>query len=269
MNDIKIYNKGEGQYVIDILGDIGEDFWGESKNTKQAINDKVKEITAINADEVVVNISSLGGSVDHGLAIHDALASLKANVITNVTGLTASAATIIAQAGNVRRISENALYLIHRAWTVVGGNTEDLLSMASDLEKIDERILNIYKKKSDASEEELKAIMAKDQFLSPDEALALGLVDEIYEPAVKAAASVNKDHLSKIVALGAKLPEEYNSGLIQEEVSASAEQVSPSGNEQQESTNVEAQALETERERLNLQIQAEKLKQQILNEVIR
>lgn len=263
MNDIKIYNKADGEYVIDILGDIGEDWWGEGENTKQAINQKVKEITSLNASKVVVNISSLGGSVDHGLAIHDALMNLDAEVVTNVTGLTASAATIIAQAGDTRRMSDNALYLIHRAWTFAMGNAEDMMEAATMLEKIDERIVNIYKKRSSKDEDAIKEAMALDQFLSPEEAYDLGLIDEIYEPEMKAAASVTKKH-AEVVAKISKKASEQILGLVPKQETA---QVIPNGEqEKEESTQVEAQALEAERERLNLLIEAEKLKQQILIE---
>lgn len=250
MNDIKIYAKADREYVIDILGDIGEDFWGESQNTKQVINAKIKEITAIDADTVHVNISSLGGSVDHGLAIHDALSSLKAKVITNVTGLTASAATIIAQAGDVRRMSDNSLYLIHRAWTFAMGNADDMVEMASTLEKIDDRILSIYTKKSGKDKDKIWGAMQADQFLSPDEALALGLVDEVYEPSVKVAASVSSVQFEAIKAFKQKAAEQIAELVVNKE----------------ESTQVEAQALDTERERLSLQVEAQKLKYQLLNE---
>lgn len=253
MNDIKIYNKADGEYVIDILGDIGEDWFGEGENTKQAINQKVKEITSLNADRVIVNISSLGGSVDHGLAIHDALRSLDAEVITNVTGLTASAATIIAQAGDTRRMSDNALYLIHRAWAFVRGNVEDMMEAATLLEKIDERIVNMYKKRSGKDEDAIKEAMAKDQFLSPEEAYDLGLIDEIYEPEMKAAASVTKKH-AEVVAMISKKASEQILGLVPDQ--EESDQVIPSGEQkQEESTNVEAQALDSERERLNAKLQ--------------
>jgi len=249
MNDIKIYNKADGEYVIDILGDIGEDWWGEGENTKQAINQKIKEITSLNASKVVVNISSLGGSVDHGLAIHDALRSLDAEVITNVTGLTASAATIIAQAGDTRRISENALYLIHRAWTFAMGNAEDLMEMASTLEKIDERIVNIYKKRSGKDEQEIKEAMAKDQFLSPQEALDLGLIDEVYEPAMKAAASVTKRQALAIAKISKQASEQIMALVPDQEEEQEEEQ------QEEESTQVEAQTLDSERERLKAKMQ--------------
>ena len=92
--------------TIDIEGTIGEAWWEDSPNTAKAMKKELKAIGELNAEEIIVNIHSLGGSVDHGLAIHDLLRENKARVTTRVTGgMSASAATIIAQAGDTREIS--------------------------------------------------------------------------------------------------------------------------------------------------------------------
>lgn len=178
---------------VDIDGVIGFDWWAdeEEQNTKQKMREQLREIDNIEADKIIVNISSLGGDVDHGLAIHDLLASNPATVETNVIGMTASAATIIAQAGDERFMSDNALYLVHRAWTIGMGNANNFEEMANQLRKLDDRISNIYAKRGDNDQQEFLDLMNESNgdgiWISAVEAKEYGLIDTISEP-MKAAA---------------------------------------------------------------------------------
>lgn len=185
----------EGNTVAEVTidGIIGFDFWEaeDDQNTKQKMREQLKRVDAIEADKIVVNISSLGGDVDHGLAIHDLLASNSAPVETHVIGMTASAATIIAQAGDERFMSDNALYLVHRAWTIGMGNANDFAALAKDLETIDDRISNIYAKRSGFDQSDFMELMNEANgdgiWISADDALDYGLIDTVTEP-MKVAA---------------------------------------------------------------------------------
>lgn len=192
---ITIRNQTDEESIIDIDGEIGWDI------TKRDIKDQIKNISGLKSKKITVNISSLGGFVDDGLAIHDILASHPAEITTNVTGMTASAATIIAQAGNNRRISDNALYLVHKSWGMGIGNADDFESLVKDLKTIDERIANIYAKRSGTNIKDIKALMKENGgagiWLSGEEAKRYGLVDEVYEP-MQAAAAVSNEILNQI-----------------------------------------------------------------------
>lgn len=192
--DITI-NEREDQTIAEMTidGVIGEDLWSmeDDQNTKQKMREQLREVDSIEADRIIVNISSLGGDVDHGLAIHDLLAANAAPVETHVIGMTASAATIIAQAGDERFMSDNALYLVHRAWTLGMGNANDFEALADDLKKLDDRISNIYAKRSNRDQQEFMDLMNEANgdgiWISAEEAQGFGLIDEITEP-MKAAA---------------------------------------------------------------------------------
>ena len=200
---LNIRSQTDKEAVIDIDGEIG---WatddGENLiwNTKEAIKKQLKEISAMKVERIIVNISSLGGYVDDGLAIHDLLASHKAEVITNVIGFTASAATLIAQAGNIRKISDNALYLIHKSIWVAIGNENDIEQTLRDMKVIDEKLANIYAKRSGQDIQRIKGLMNENQgdgiWLNAQEAKSYGLVDEVYEP-LEAAASATIPDFSK------------------------------------------------------------------------
>lgn len=191
---IDIRNESEDVAVIDIDGEIG--WWNENGelNTAPRIKQKLKDIAKLEVSKIIVNINSLGGFVDDGLAIHDALAAHDAEIETHVTGMTASAATIIAQAGDKRFMSDNALYLIHKAWGLTIGNAMDMLAAAEDLEAIDGRITNIYMKRSGKTQDEVNELMNANagagKWIDADEALEAGLIDEAFEP-MKAAAAVD------------------------------------------------------------------------------
>src|SRR5699024_9340889 len=131
-----------------------------------------------------------------GLAIHDALAQHPARIVTKVYGMTASAATIIAQAGDERLMSENALYLVHRAWGLSMGNRNDMDEMMDTLEQIDKRIAGIYARRADKDAGEMMDLMDENngggRFLDAEEAKEFGLIDGGFEP-MKAAASISRE----------------------------------------------------------------------------
>jgi ATP-dependent protease ClpP protease subunit len=191
-----VVNQANNEAVIDIDGEIGWAEWdGEEYqyNTKAAIKRQLKAIAKMDVDKIIVNISSLGGFIDDGFAIHDMLASHKAKVETNIIGLTASAATLIAQAGDTRRMSNNAMALIHHVWGLAIGNAFDLESQAKEFRKFDQRIAEVYAKRSDSTAEKMLEVMGAaggwGEWLDAEEYEELGLIDEAYEP-MKAAAAV-------------------------------------------------------------------------------
>lgn len=217
--NVAIKNESNDVAIIDIEGAIGEDWWSDpdEQNTSSNIKKKLAEIANLGASKIVVNINSLGGYVNDGLAIHDALAQHPAEVETVVYGFTASAATIIAQAGDIRKMSDNALYLVHEAWGFHMGNKTQLLESIDALEKIDNTLAKIYAKRSGKDIKEIYDLMNANsgdgRWLDSDEAMEYGLIDEVVEPTMKAAAAVSAGTLQNMglpvpATLKNKQPEE-------------------------------------------------------------
>jgi len=177
---------------IDIIGAIGEDWFGEG-NTLETVRNKFSEIT----NDITVNISSLGGDLIEALAIYDMFKASNIRVTTNVIGATASAGTVIAMGGDTIKISENSLFLGHKASLFVGGNADDLRSAANDLDKFDSRIIAIYKKKTGKTKAEIENWLKEDKWITAEEAKSFGLVDEVYKPK-KVLNSAELAELSKI-----------------------------------------------------------------------
>lgn len=200
-SEIQIDNRAEACH-IDIEGTIGvPEAWQfddpeERVATYERFRDAVRRIAEVEAPEVVVNIRSTGGDVNDALLIHDALRSLDARITTRCYGYTASAATIIAQAASegCRELSANALYLIHNAICATEGNAAELAAKLDLLRQTDSRIASVYASRSGRPAAEFEALMAENngegRWLSPEEAVAAGLADVVFDAAERPAASI-------------------------------------------------------------------------------
>lgn len=180
--------------VIDIDGYIGRDilrewFTGEkSPNTAENIKNALREITS---EKIIVNINSPGGDLNDGLVIADMLQSKRAEVVTNIQGFSASAATVIGQAGadGKRRMSKNAFYLMHRVMFGVMGyiNQNTTAEMAQDMEVIDDRLISFFAERAEISTDQIADLMddggGYGRWISAEDALEFGFIDEIYDPA--------------------------------------------------------------------------------------
>lgn len=189
MNDfIKIKNEADCA-IIDIEGTIGvpeECQFGDHESyvaTYERFKASVSRIADVENSEIRVNIRSTGGSVNDALLIYEALRATGAKVVTCCYGYTASAATIVAQAASpgCRLIAPTSLYLVHNSIAAIEGNVDELRAEVEMLQKTDERIASIYAAHSGRDIEEMAALMAENggrgRWLSPDEAIAYGLVD--------------------------------------------------------------------------------------------
>lgn len=182
--------------TIDIEGVIGSEGQNGAVTTYESLREKIAQIEALETPMVVVNIRSVGGDVADALLIYEALLSLDAHITTRCYGYTASAATIIAQAANegCRQIAQSALYLIHNSSCATEGNAADLTQQAELLQKTDERIAAIYASRSNRTADHFAALMAKNggdgEWLSPEQALEAGLVDEIIPVTATASATL-------------------------------------------------------------------------------
>ena len=189
MNGIKIYSSSGTEANIDIEGYIGSRWWEDQdkQNTLARIKKDIDAIKSLSTNVITVNIHSLGGDADHALAIHDALKEHSAKIITKITGMCASAATVIFMAGDERKMSDNALLLIHKCSTHAFGNENEFEAELQTMRTLNERMLAIYLRPQKANKEELQALMNENngngKWITAQEAETLGLVTEVYKPA--------------------------------------------------------------------------------------
>lgn len=133
------------------------------------------------ADEVEVNINSNGGDVFAASEIYTLLSQHSGRVTVNIQGLAASAASVIAMAGDVVHISPTAQIMIHKAWTIADGNADDMAHTSEFLEGIDDSIMNAYVAKTGLDKSELSNMMAKETWLTASQAVDYGFADDVMD----------------------------------------------------------------------------------------
>lgn len=183
---------GGNTSVIDIDGFIGTDIfyeWMTGEKSPNTVNSLKDQLRSISAKKIIVNINSPGGDFNDGLVIKNLLESKNAEVVTNLYGLSASAATAIHQGGTKRRMAKNTSFmLIHRVMYGLLGyyNQNSLKSFVDDQETMDRNIISMYTDKSGAAEQEITELMDAGEgygkWIDADTALKMGLIDEIFEP---------------------------------------------------------------------------------------
>lgn len=196
------------KYNIDIDAPIGG-WYISSRYIKDCLNKLSSE------KEISVRISSPGGSVDHALNIHQQFKD-HGNVTAFIYGMTASAATIIAMGCKKIKMSKYAFFLIHRCSTWIdewGQMNEEQIEEAikrlenskENQQKIDLTLAKIYADRTGKSLEEIHNIMSQEKWLNAEDALKLGLVDEIIEEGKQ--ASVTQKTANMFAAMGVTLPD--------------------------------------------------------------
>ncbi len=181
-----IQAKADQSAEISIYDEIG--FWGVT--AKQFIGD----LKAIDATAIKLAINSPGGAVFDALAIYNALRQHPANVEVTIMGVAASAASIIAMAGDTVVMPENAFMMIHNPLNMAYGNADDLREMADVLDKIGASLVGIYAKRTGLPEDEIKALLDAETWLNAEEAVLKGFADEL-QPELKVAASFDMERL--------------------------------------------------------------------------
>lgn len=170
--------KAESNNTISILDVIGEDYFGEGFTDKRC-DAALRSIGEENDVEVIIN--SPGGSMWEGLAIYNMLRQHKGKVTVKVIGIAASAASIIAMAGDEIQVSESGFLMIHNSWLIAIGNRHDFRDTADVLEPFDQAMARIYANKSGKDMEEVMDMMDKETFINGHDAVEQGLADSLLD----------------------------------------------------------------------------------------
>ena len=170
--------KNMAKVSIDILGEISE-----SVNSYNSVRAKINQA---NGQPINLTISSGGGSVTEGMGIADLVANYPEETTATGIGLVASIATVVLLAADNVKMTENAFMMIHRPWSYTMGNADELEATAELLDKMEAKLLDIYTAsviKRKGEQKNLKEIitnmMAAETWLTAQEALEFGFIDEI------------------------------------------------------------------------------------------
>ncbi|KVS77007.1 head maturation protease, ClpP-related [Burkholderia cepacia] len=167
---------GGSEVEIRIYGDIG--FWGTDADLFAAKLDEV----AATATSIVVAINSMGGDVFDAFAIYNAVRRYAGKVKGRVDGVAASAASLILMACDTIEMPSNARLMIHNPHTVAAGEAGDLRKLADLLESMSDSMLAAYVERSGRTEEEVRAIMDAETWLTAAQAKEQGFCDAIVDP---------------------------------------------------------------------------------------
>lgn len=164
--------------TISIYDVIGEDWWtGGGFTAKRA----GAALRSIGKGPVTVNINSPGGDMFEGIAIYNLLREHPGEVTVNVMGLAASAASIIAMAGDRISMALGSFLMIHNAWGVVIGNRHDMREAADLFDGFDGALADIYEARTETKRGDIVRMMDAETFMPPSDAVAKGFADAIDE----------------------------------------------------------------------------------------
>ena len=165
-----IKNQSNGITDVYLFDEIGG--WGISAQSF------VKDVQAIKGN-ITLHINSPGGSIFEGLAIYNVLAKLNVDVV--IEGLAASMASVIAMAGKTIKMSKNSIMMIHKPWTGICGDSDELRKAADLLDVLENQLIDIYSTATSMETSKIKDLIADETWLNPEQALELGFCDEIVE----------------------------------------------------------------------------------------
>lgn len=167
---------GSSDNTISIYDVIGEDPWSGNGVTAKRI---AAALRSIGGRDVVVNINSPGGDLFEGIAIYNILREHPHKVTVKVVSLAASAASIIAMAGDRIEVAKSGFLMIHNAWVLAIGNRHDLRDIADTLEPFDASIRGIYEARTGIADADLAQMMDRETWLTGSQAVDQGFADAL------------------------------------------------------------------------------------------
>jgi ATP-dependent Clp protease protease subunit len=177
-------------HVDDIIS--SNDWYGEGGVSSRAMRDFLA--ANAKAPEVVVRINSVGGDAFEGVAMASALKRHGARVIVEVDGIAASAASVVAMAGDEIRVHQGAMLMIHEAHALVVGTASDFGKRANLLLKINGEIADLYAARTGQTRAKCLELMAAETWMGADEAKRLGFATSVIPAKSKPAEPTAKSH---------------------------------------------------------------------------
>lgn len=199
--------KQSSENTISILDIIGEDFWTGGGVTSKRVSAALR---AIGDQEVFVDLNSPGGDFFEGVAIYNALRAHPKKVTVRVLGLAASAASVIAMAGDEIQIGKAGFLMVHNAWVIAIGNRHDLAEAARTMEPFDDAMATVYAERAGVKKTKAAEWMDNETWFNGEQAVAEGLADDflpadqVAEDKTKADAGRSVNALRKVDAHLAK-----------------------------------------------------------------
>ncbi len=167
---------------MNLYGFIGSSasFW-DSDAQDITTKSVTKSLDEIEGDTLDVHINSTGGDAFEGIGIYNALKQSDKTINVYIDALAASAASVIAMAGDTIFMPKNAQMMVHHAATFEYGNVQDFEQVIKMLNKMDNSLIASYESRFKGTSQELTDLLDAETFLNADEAVAFGFADKILD----------------------------------------------------------------------------------------
>ena len=187
-----VADMGGGDYELTLYGEVMDDeprdWWtgeptGEQAATTAAINQQMAQLQG--AERVTVRLNSCGGDLYAGLAIYSALKNLDADVTVRIEGIAASAASVIACAGDTVIAGPGSIFMVHEGSLGLMGyyTPADLQALMEDARAGVKAMCNVYVDKTHRDRAEIEQMVAAETWLVGREIVAAGFADAYDESA--------------------------------------------------------------------------------------
>ena len=169
-----IHDDGGGR-VLRLEGPIDSDnFWGDEITPQMFREDLEAE-----DGDVTVWINSPGGNVFAAAEIYTMLKEYAGSVTVRIASIAASAASVVAMAGDKVQMSPTALLMVHDPSTVAMGNAKDMQKAIETLNEVKESIINAYAAKSGLRRSRIAELMSNETWMNSKKAVELGFADDV------------------------------------------------------------------------------------------
>lgn len=171
---------GSDDSTITMFEVIGDDYWSGGGVTAKRVSAALR---AIGPKAVTVELNSPGGDMFEGLAIYNLLRDHPAEVTVKIMGIAASAASVIAMAGDRVTMGLGSFLMIHNCWGVVVGDQNAMREAAEVFAPFDAAMADIYAARSGMEVAALAAMMDAETFINARDAVEHGLADDVMDDA--------------------------------------------------------------------------------------
>ncbi|WP_244497165.1 head maturation protease, ClpP-related [Aureimonas sp. D3] len=177
--------------VITMFDSIGEDYWSGGGVTAKKVTSQLR---GIGDRPVEVHINSPGGDMFESIAIFNVLREHPQPITVKVMGMAASAASVIAMAGDTIEIGASSFFMIHNCWVYAMGNRHDMRETSEWLEPFDQAMVDLYAARTGQNAEDIAKWMDAETYMSGTQAIERGFANALL---AADAMKVDEDAKSK------------------------------------------------------------------------
>lgn len=186
-------NDEKTERILTLSGVIAEESWFDDEVTPKIFRDELMS----GEGDITVWINSPGGDCIAAAQIYNMLLEYKGNVTIKIDGIAASAASVVAMAGNKVIMSPVSMLMIHNPMTIAAGDTTEMKKAISMLTEVKESIINAYELKTGMGRDKIAKLMDAETWMDANKAVELGFADETLsrESSVKQSAMMYSENV--------------------------------------------------------------------------